>query len=291
MTSTQNRWGKPRNVGRYIKEGKWDDYWQTAISHADEKTCLIRGYPLEEIITDLTYTETLYLTLRGELPTKEETRLLNAVLCSIPDHQFIASTAPAARFTASAFPDSPIPGIAAGILTMGSYTVSPQDSADFINHSCEIMVSRKLSIEEAAQEIVAECVKNRKRIPGFGHPTYQKIDPRSVALKQVAEECGFWREKSQLYEAMHTEFVRVTGRDIPLNIDGMMACVLNEMGFDPLEMAGIAAASYMCGIIAHVVEEIKEGVPLRIIPPQHGAVYTGPGERHLKNHKTPSDER
>jgi len=107
MTSAKERWGKVRNVGRYINEGKWDDYWRTGISHAIEKTCLIRGYPLEEIIENITYTETLYLTLRGELPTKEETRLLNAVLCSIPDHQFVASTAPAARFAASAFPDSP----------------------------------------------------------------------------------------------------------------------------------------------------------------------------------------
>ena len=282
MTSAKERWGKVRNVGRYINEGKWDDYWRTGISHAIEKTCLIRGYPLEEIIENITYTETLYLTLRGELPTKEETRLLNAVLCSIPDHQFVASTAPAARFAASAFPDSPIPGIAAGILTMGSYTVSPQDSADFINESHEMMVSEGLSIEEAATRIAAECIKNKKRIPGFGHPTYRKVDPRSEALRKVAQESGFWGEKSQIYEAVHKEFVRVTGKEIPLNIDGMMACVLNEMGFDPLEMAGIAAVSYMCGIIAHVVEEIKEGVPLRIIPPEHGAMYTGPDERHIK---------
>jgi len=282
MRPAKDRWGKPRNIGHYINDGKWEDYWQTKISYADAKTCLIRGYPLEEIIANLTYTETLYLTLRGELPTEQETRLLNAVLCSIPDHQFVASTAPAARFTASAFPDSPIPGIATGILTMGSYTVSPQDSADFINRSYEIMISRNLSIKEVAIEIVGDLIKNKKRIPGFGHPTYRKIDPRAEALKKVAQECGFWREKSQLYEAIHTEFIRVTTKEIPLNIDGMMACVLNEMGFDPLEMAGISAVSYMCGIIAHVVEEIKEGVPLRIIPPEHGVIYKGPGERHIK---------
>jgi len=282
MRPAKDRWGKPRNIGHYINDGKWEDYWQTKISYADAKTCLIRGYPLEEIIANLTYTETLYLTLRGELPMEQETRLLNAVLCSIPDHQFVSSTAPAARFTASAFPDSPIPGIATGILTMGSYTVSPQDSADFINRSYEIMISRNLSIKEVAIEIVGDLIKNKKRIPGFGHPTYRKIDPRAEALKKVAQECGFWREKSQLYEAIHTEFIRVTTKEIPLNIDGMMACVLNEMGFDPLEMAGISAVSYMCGIIAHVVEEIKEGVPLRIIPPEHGVIYKGPGERHIK---------
>ena len=79
-----------------------------------------------------------------------------------------------------------------------------------------------------------------------------------------------------------SEFINVTGKEIPLNIDGMMACVLNEMRFDPLEMAGITAVSYVCGIIAHVVEEIKEGVPLRIIPPEHGVIYKGPDKHHIK---------
>lgn len=277
----KREWGKVRSVGKYRRDGDWSDYWRTKISYADDKECIIRGYTQEDIIDNLTYTETLYLTLRGELPTKDETRVFDAILNCIPDHMFIAANTPAARYVASAFPDSPIPGIAAGVLSFGSYTGSPQDSADLINESYEMMKSENLSKEEVAKKVVAKAIAAKKRIPGFGHPFYAS-DPRATALQKVAKENGIWGEKSELYEAIHAEFVKVSGKAIPINVDGMMACVMNEMGFDPLEMAGIAVVSAMCGILSHVVEEIKEGVPLRIIPEELGAKYIGTPKRKIK---------
>jgi citrate synthase len=46
-------------------------------------------------------------------------------------------------------------------------------------------------------------------------------------------------------------------------------------------MAGIAATAAMPGIVAHVIEEIERGVPLRIVPDELGSVYVGPDERHI----------
>ena len=282
MVDTEDeRWEKKRAVGSYMRSGKWDDYWRQKISHITAGDILIRGYPLTEVIENLSYTETLYLTLRGELPGEKETRVMNALLCGIVDYEFINATTPAARFVASASPDSSIPGIAAGVLAMGSYTVSPQDSAALINSAHELMKRENLTKEETAKRVVKEYQKSNNRIPGLGHPVYKEVDPRAVALSKVAKEAGLWGEKSQLYEAIHDEFVKSTGKPVCINIDGMMACVGNEMGFDPLEIAGIAALSFMCGIIAHVVEEIREGVPLRVIPPEMGSTYIGPPERHL----------
>lgn len=281
MDGKDERWEKKRTVGSYMRSGEWDDYWRQKVSHITDGQILIRGYPLTELIENLSYTEALYLTLKGELPTEKEVRVMNALLCGIVDYQFINSTTPAARFVASAFPESSIPGIAAGVLAMGSYTVSPQDSAALINNAYELMEKGNLTKEETARRVVREYQENKKRIPGLGHPVYSEVDPRAAALCQVAKEAGLWGEKSQLYEAIHDEFVKSTGKLICINIDGMMACVGNEMGFDPLEISAIAALSFMCGIIAHVVEEIKEGVPLRVIPPELGSTYVGPPERHL----------
>ena len=282
MVDTEDeRWEKKRAVGSYMRSGKWDDYWRQKVSHITAGDILIRGYPLTEVIENLSYTEALYLTLRGELPGEKETRVMNALLCGIVDYEFINATTPAARFVASASPDSSIPGIAAGVLAMGSYTVSPQDSAALINSAHELMKRENLTKEETAKRVVKEYQESNNRIPGLGHPVYKEVDPRAVALSKVAKEAGLWGEKSQLYEAIHDEFVKSTGKPVCINIDGMMACVGNEMGFDPLEIAGIAALSFMCGIIAHVVEEIREGVPLRVIPPEMGSTYIGPPERHL----------
>lgn len=281
MEYKKREWGTIRGVGKYKKSGDWSDYWRTKIAYADEKECCIRGYTQEDIIENLTYPETLFLTLKGELPTEKETRVFNAVLNAIPEHQFIAANTPAARYVASAFPESPIPGLAAGVLSFGSYTGSPQDSAALINNAYDLKLKENLSDEETAKRVVAEFVAKKKRMPGFGHPFYE-ADPRAIALEKVAKENGVWGPKAILYEAIHAEFVRASGKNLPVNVDGMMACILNEMGFDPLEMAGIAVISAMCGMLAHVVEEIKEGVPLRIIPDELGAKYTGVPKRKIK---------
>jgi len=278
------RWGKPKSGASFLRSGKWDEYWETKVSHVDEHHLLMRGYPLPEIIENLSYTEALYLMIKGELPDEKETRVMNALLCGIMDYDFLSPTSTAGRLVASAFPDSPIPGIAAGLLAIGRYTVSPQDAVALIDRAYELMRKQNLTKEQIAKRIVQEYEETKQRIPGFGHPLYQEVDPRAVALRKVAMEAGFWGEKSQLYEAIHDEFEKATGRRIAINIDGMMACVGDEMGFDPMEVAGIAAVSFMCGLIPHVVEEIKEGSPIRMVPPTM-IKYAGSLERHLSKRR------
>ena len=114
-----------RRLGDYYRSGDWSDYWRTSISETYQGVLRIRGYPVQEIVKNLSYAESLYLTIRGELPTKAQARALDAVLTSMLDHQFVSSHAPAARFVASAHSESPVPGIAAGILCAGTHTISP----------------------------------------------------------------------------------------------------------------------------------------------------------------------
>src|SRR5574342_58893 len=158
----KNGRSKLRNVGKYYETRDWGDYWRTKISYVAPHKVLIRGYPIEEICEHLTYAEMCWLTIRGELPTKAEARVMDALLCCMPDHQFVASHTSAARFTASAFPESPIPGIASAVLTMGSNTVSPQESAKIILATCELMQAEGLSKEEAAQRLVQQYLYARR---------------------------------------------------------------------------------------------------------------------------------
>ena len=132
----------------------------------------VRGYPLADIIRKLTFTETVFLTIRGELPTEKQTRVMDAVLCGIVDHGLFAPTSLAARVVASAAPDSIMPGVAAGMLTVGAVTVSPQDTAVVIEEALKMVKDGGLSKEEAATKIVEDHKANRKRMPGLGHPLH-----------------------------------------------------------------------------------------------------------------------
>jgi citrate synthase len=246
--------------------------WSTEISEVGFHKINIRGYPLEEIIRNLTFTEVVYLTIRGELPSKNHARVFDAILCGIVDHGFFAPTGVATRVVASANPESIIPGVIGGILTVGSVTVSPQDTAELILEAWKIKEEQGLSLEETAEKIVEDARTKKTRIPGLGHPLHPTGDPRANALEEVAKKNGVWSDKAELYKAIHMVFVKTTGKELPINIDGMMGCVLTEMGFDPKEMAGIAALSYMPGIIAHAVEETRETVRLRAVDGEYGGV-------------------
>ena len=250
--------------------------YESAITDVGFHKINVRGYPLADIIRKLTFTETIFLTIRGELPTEKQRRVMDAVLCGIVDHGLFAPTSLATRVVASAAPDSIMPGIAAGMLTVGAVTVSPQDTAVVIEEALKMIKDEGLSREEAARKIVEAHKAKRKRMPGLGHPLHPTGDPRAIAIKEVAVENGVWGEKGDIYEEIHRAFTEMTGKDFPINIDGMMGCVLSELGFLPKEMAGVAALSFMPGMIAHAVEE-SETVKLRVA----ACEYTGVPERGL----------
>lgn len=274
----------PRRLGQYYRSGDWSDYWQTEVSYVGPEKLLIRGYPIDEIIENLGFAETLYLTIRGELPTREQARVLDAALSSIPAHQWVAAHLLAAAVTASAFPESPIPGIASGILTMGSVTVSPQAGAELVE---DVLNAHDggATLSSAAHEVVERYLAERRLIPGLGHPNHKGQDPRATGLANVARENGMWGLRCEAYTAVRTATHQLTGKDLPINIDGMLSCVLGEIGFSSDEMAGVAAIAAMPGIVAHVIEEHRSGVPLRIVPEELGSKYVGPAERHIDRTK------
>jgi citrate synthase len=253
--------------------------WSTKISRVLDGTVLIRGYSHEALI-GRSYAEGVYLTLRGELPDPAQLRMTEALLGSLLDHGFVAASVLAARYCASGNPQV-IPAAAAGLLTAGSNTISPQHGAQFIEEAHALMRRESLTIEQTAERVVTDVRASRRRIPGYGHPTHKDGDFRATKLWSIAGECGFVGEKTRLYQAIHREFVHVTGkRGLSINVDGALACIMTEMGFRPLQMVAIAALAVLPGILAHVIEEIEEGKPLRIVRDEDQS-YLGQPERAL----------
>lgn len=247
------------------KEFSGKDYWKTKVSKAESDRTWIRGYNQEEIVKHCSYAEGVFITLKGRMPDKKELRMLDALLCSLLDHEFFSAPIPVARLIISTNPQV-IPAIAGALLSCGAYAVSPQDAGEFIEWAYGLMKDKELTKEEAARKIVAQFRSKEKRIPGIGHPLHREMDPRAQSLLMIAEECGFVREKVRLFQAIHHEFVKTSRKKLPINVDGMMACLMSEMGLSPLEMIGINVISHMPGIVAHIVEEMEEGFIGRGLP-------------------------
>lgn len=265
------------NVGQFVSSGDWSDYWTTSISKAQGGRIRVRGYPVEELIENLSYTESAFLLLKGELPDAREKELFDLVLRSGMDQQFISSAAGAARFTASAFPDSPIPALASGMLASGSVTGSPQEPAEMLIEA----VAWDMDMKATCERVFEIWGERRGWVPGLGHPLHKTAEPRAVTVRRLAIELDGWRDHGRLLDELEKELAQRKGRQLPINLAGALGAVLAGMEFDPLIIGGLGALTYGMSLLAHITEEIREGVPLRIIPDELGAYYDGPEERHL----------
>jgi len=263
----------------YQNPDKYKNYWKTGISQLKRNEIYLRGYPLEEISGRISYVDAIILLLRGELPGEVESRVVNAIFTSAMDHQLLNATALAARVVVSANPD-PVVGVATGVLAFGKVTAGvPSYVVEMIDRYYP--EGGDGAIEEAAVRLVNDYRARGDRIWGFGHPLHDMIGPhytfRSQLLRDRIEEFGLPVDgKIAFYEAAHTEFLRQVGRNLPINVDGVMGAAFAELAYTPLEVHALAPFTMLPGIVAHTVEEIREGSPLRIVPDSE---YVGPAPR------------
>ena len=275
---------KPRrNVGRFMRNKDWTGYWQTAIGDAEFGHVTIRGYPIDEVIGKLTFVECVYLVIIGRLPTKKETAVLDLVLRSTLEHGFVSSATVAARYVASSIPEAPAAAVAAAAAAHGSVTNSPQMNAEMIHDLVEGTPAGQR--DERIRALVAEAVQRILIIPGLGHPIHKDDEPRAVAIHEGLAKLDAEGEHTRTMKKLREAFTELSGKYLPINVDGAFAPALLDIGFKPLHMAGMGLMSFLPGIIAHSVEEITDGVPLRYIPKELGVQYIGEPPRHIPDRR------
>jgi citryl-CoA lyase len=247
-------------------------YWQTSVSDVEEASVFIRGYDLGQIIGKLSFASATYLLIRGKLPTPGESRMMDAVLCSVLDYSLKKPGTAAARFCVSGNP-SMVAGLATAVLSAGEYTLAPDSGGAFIAATYAKFKSTDEPMSSAANRVVSELRANKQRVPGLGHPNFRFTDPRAQKLKCIAQENGVWGDVCDWYEAIHTAFIEQANKpDLVINEVGMLAAILSQMAFTPAEMTGLAIISTMPGVVAHVSEELNSQTRIRTIP-DHDVTY------------------
>jgi len=253
--------------------------WNTTVSEVVPNHIRIRGYPVGQLMENLDFGHTVYLLLKGELPTAEQGKMMNAILVAVIDHSVMAPSACAARFVASG--GSPIQSaVAAGLQALGSHHGGAIENAQvMLTEGVKKAKEENKSLEEAAEEIVQDYRSRKKRLPGYGHP-YHKEDPRTTKLFELAEKLGFMGDHLKLCREIGVAIEKVLDRKLTINVDAPMAAILADMGF-PWEMArGFFIISRAAGLVAHAYEEYTRERPFRAVPLDE-VNYEGPPNRNL----------
>lgn len=254
--------------------------FRTAISRTDATSIEIRGYDLIEMIGRISLPAMMHLLLQGELPSPERERMLEAVVVACTEHGVRPPSIQAARIAASG--GSPFQAsVAAGILAIGDSHGGAIDVAmEVFQRGVEQIKATGSSVAEAAGEIVATAREKKRRLPGFGHPTHPE-DPRTVRLFALARELGVAGGHMELAEAIEARLREVSGKNLPLNVDGAIAAILADMGFDWRVGKGFFILGRVNGIVAHVFEDLVREKPMGHLLPHDLLAYDGPPSREL----------
>jgi citrate synthase len=272
---------RPPDTERRARPRSEPEHWHSALTEIAPNKILIRGYPLDEMMGRLGFAEAVYLLLMGELPTPAIGRMLNAVLVSSVDHGVMPPSTLAARNVATS--GAPLKDcVAAGILAFGPHHGGDIESCMRFLDSGLTLVRAGKTMAEAAEAIVAECVKLGEAPPGFGHRFHTR-DPRAARLFQMAlelelegEHVRLIRAAERALEAHKDQF----GRPTPVNVDGAIAAISADLGFAYELGNAIFLISRLPGLIAHAHEERSRQAPMRQIDPKDQD-YDGARERRL----------
>jgi citrate synthase len=222
-----------------------------------------RGYDITELMQKASFTDVVFLLHQGRLPSVHERRILDAILISVADHGSGAPSCAAARLAASGNRQSLSAAVAAGILAVGDeHGGAGSLCMEMIAAGLELARRESIGIAAAAERIVAETRAAGKRIAGLGHRVHS-VDPRTQVLFDLAKEEGLAGDGIAFIRAIETALAK-TVKPLPINVDGALAAVLHDLGFEPPAGKLLFLVGRVAGLTAEVAEEYAREKPMRI---------------------------
>lgn len=245
-----------------------DKKWKTSIAGIIDGEAHIHGYEVTDLIDKVNFTDAIWLELKGELPTDKEKAMLDAILISTIDNGLGPPSVTNARNCASA--GNPMQAaVAAGVLGIGEFHGGAIEEC-----------ARLLQMGSTAEKLVEKVIGSGDRVPGYGHKVYTQ-DPRATQLFAKAKSLGFWGEYCKLAVEVEKVLEEKKGKKIPINVDGAIAAVISEMGFNYRLGKGFFIIGRVVGLVAHIFEEYIREKPFRRIPGEE-IEYDGVRPRKLK---------
>jgi citryl-CoA lyase len=252
-----------------------DNRWKTAITEIKKGEIRVRGYDIVDMMGKLSFSDTIFLTLKGELPTREESEMMRAILVSSIDHGATPPSVLSSRNVLSAG-NSLNAAVAAGVLAIGDVHGGAIERCARILQTWSEKSGEVVAI---AKELVADFIFKKHRIPGFGHRLHE-TDPRTIKLFQMARKLNFSGKHMELAQAIESELGNSLGKKLPINVDGAIAAVISDMGFDWRLGKGFFIISRVAGLVAHAHEEMIREKPMRRLG-DWNFDYDGPGARKI----------
>jgi citrate synthase len=255
-------------------------WWTTSIIDIHPGKIGVRGHPIQSLIGSVSFVEMIWLMLRGSLPTRAQTQLLEAALVASVDHGPQAPSIAIARMSVTCGVElNTAMASAVGVLgdVHGGAGQLCMALLDLVRNEPGSDENLPGAVDAALPRFIAE---HGKIIPGYGH-RFHPVDPRCEPLLAKVAEAAAAGAVSGRYaaigRAIEAGIQRRTGRPIPMNIDGATAVIFAELGFPPPLGRGLFILSRSVGILAHAWEQTEQGGRNKgPMPKEIPYTYSGP---------------
>jgi citrate synthase len=230
---------------------------RTAIAAASSDRVTVRGRDLvHDLMGRLTFTDYAFLLATGRAPTEEQRFFLDLSLVALAEHGLTPSVQ-AARMTYDADPDALQGAIAAGVLGCGTVILG---AADLCRKLIEDVLARADacgSLDAAALDVAREHRKERRALPGYGHPLHKPVDPRAERMIAFARERGIAGRSVEAALALTKAAAEVWGKPLPMNVSMTIAATLSDVDVPPGLIRAVPILARTAGLIAHCIEEAE----------------------------------
>lgn len=256
------------------------DWWRTSIIEMEPGVIRYRGYPIEDLIGRITFSQMIWLMVRGALPGRAEADLLDAALMAAVDHGPQAPSIAIARMAVTCGVGLNN-AIASAVNVLGDVHGGAGEQAVEFYQAIAIREDAGSPLDQAvAQELDHFLATGGNFVPGFGH-RFHPLDPRAPRLLELVDSAAasgaVTGRFAAIGRAVEAELARRKGKRIPMNIDGATAVIYVELGFPAPLARGLFCLSRSVGILAHAWEQTGQGGRNKgPIPRQYIWSYDGP---------------
>ena len=226
-----------------------------------------QGYEVIEPDTSLNLAGNFLYMLTGQKQDPRDVRLIDKDFILHAEHGSNASTF-AARVCASTNAD-----FYSSLTAAVSVLKGPKHGGAA---EASIKMAKEVGSVENANNYVETVIADRGRIPGFGHPVYSDVDPRSVHLKKDARDLGERRGNPKWFEIIEAvtqskAMKRRSRLGINPNVDLWSGAIYSLLEIPEELFVPIFAIGRIPGWALHIIEQYSTKDLLR---PR--LYYTGP---------------
>lgn len=231
--------------------------FKTTISTITDKDNIIRGEKLSVLVEQGSFGDAVFLLLAKRKPTTTESRIFSALLTSVIDHGMGTTSSMTSRFVMSA--GNPLSAaVGAGVLALGDR------HGGAIEHAMaqfQSFLQQPTQLESA----IAAMLNKQQVVYGYGHSVYKDADPRVTQILELCAKLGYASKYADLAKQVELILEKKKGKKLCLNIDGLIAALLLEMGFSPVAGRGFFIIARTPGLVAQAIEEKENEKSIRRI--------------------------